>query len=98
MKNVEQIFSLLPIGSVVLLNDAVKPLMIYGVCQTNKETQREYDYIGVLFPEGNVSSEVQFLFDQADIDRILFTGYNPPERTTFLASLKAFYEKKKEAD
>ncbi len=46
MKNVEQIFSLLPIGSVVLLHDAVKPLMIYGVCQTNKETQQEYDYIG----------------------------------------------------
>jgi hypothetical protein len=63
-----------------------------------KKHSRSTTTSGVLFPEGNVGSEVQFLFDQSDINRILFTGYNPPERTTFLALLKTFYEKKNETD
>ena len=46
--------NLLPIGSVVLLKGGVKRLMIYGVRQTDKKDNTEYDYIGVLYPEGNI--------------------------------------------
>ena len=44
---------LFPIGSVVKLRNGIRPLMIFGIKQTNLETNEEYDYIGVLYPEGN---------------------------------------------
>ena len=41
---------LFPIGSVVKLRNGIRPLMIFGIKQTNLETNEEYDYIGVLYP------------------------------------------------
>ena len=51
-----EIKKLLPIGSVVLLEEGKKRLMIYGIKQTEQETQQEYDYIGVVYPEGNMGA------------------------------------------
>lgn len=49
---------LLPIGSVVLLKEAVKPVMIFGIKQVDIENQsQEYDYIAVLYPEGNIGEK-----------------------------------------
>ena len=45
---------LFPIGSVVKLRNGIRPLMIFGIKQTNLETNEEYAYIGVLYPEGNM--------------------------------------------
>ena len=39
---------LFPIGSVVKLRNGIRPLMIFGIKQTNLETNEEYDYIGCL--------------------------------------------------
>ena len=61
----DRIRELLPIGSVVLLKDAVKRVMIYGVMQTDSETDEDYDYLGVVYPEGSMgdgSSFFQFRF------------------------------------
>lgn len=89
MKNVKQ---LLPIGSVIRLKGAKKNLMVFGICQTQKNTGKEYDYIGVLWPEGNIGSETQVLFAHDDIEGVLFTGYDTPERQDFIERLNAFYE------
>ena len=86
---------LLPIGSVVLLKDANKRLMIYGVGQTDQSENKEYDYIGVMYPEGNMGEGSQFLFNHSDIDRVDFRGFEDPERTEFLDRLKRFYESAK---
>lgn len=89
-----EIKNLLPIGSVVLLQDAQKPLMAFGVRQTNNATGEEFDYIGVVYPEGNIGSESgQFLFNHADIAKILFTGYETEERKEFLERLDDFYKR-----
>ena len=85
---------LLPIGSVVLLKNAKKKLMIFGVRQTNSKTGQEYDYIGVLYPEGNMGEEIRFLFDHSDIDQIIFRGYDGDERAQFLESLKGYLANK----
>ena len=42
---------LLPIGSVVTLEEGKHKLMIFGVKQTHSETGKLYDYAGVLYPE-----------------------------------------------
>lgn len=88
---------LLPIGSIVRLEGATKSLMIFGIKQTDKSTGREYDYISVFYPEGNVGEGGQFFFDHVNIDQVLFTGFTDDERTAFIDKLSAFYDAKEKA-
>lgn len=83
---------LLPIGSVIWLKNAEHALMIYGVKQQNLENGLEYDYIGVLYPEGNMGENTQFLFMHDDIEKILFRGYEDDCRTKFIEKLAEFYK------
>ena len=83
---------LLPIGSVIWLKDAERPLMIFGVKQQNLETNEEYDYIGVIYPEGNMGTESQFLFMHKDIEKVVFRGYEDTSREEFIIKLDKFYK------
>ena len=85
---------LLPIGSVVLLKGGRKKVMIYGVKQTDKSSGIEYDYISVLYPEGNMGEAGQFLFNHSDIDEIYFRGCEDEEWDRFIDKLARFYENK----
>ena len=83
---------LLPIGSVVRLKNGEKRLMISGIKQTDSEGNgREYDYYGVLYPEGYLGGEYQYLFNHEDIEEIFFRGYEDEERPFFLEKLSRFY-------
>lgn len=82
---------LLPVGSVVILKNAVKPILIYGRKQTNIETGIEYDYLACLYPEGFVSQEYTYLFNHNTIGTILFTGYIDDSEKKLLDRLKAYY-------
>lgn len=86
--------SLLPIGSVVLLKGGQKKLMIYGVKQTDITTNTEYDYIAVIYPEGNIGEEGHYFFNSTDIEKVCFVGMNDKERQDFLKALAAFYEQR----
>lgn len=92
-----QIEELLPIGSVIWLKEAKRPLMIFGIRQTNMDTKEDYDYIGVLYPEGNMGTDSQFLFQHKDIERVEFRGYENEEREVFIQKLVEFYENKEKA-
>ena len=91
MNNVKE---LLPIGSIVLLRGGKKKLMIFGVKQTDMQTQELHDYIGVIYPEGNIGSGGQFFFDHKNIEQVFFTGYTDAERENFVERLYAHFEKK----
>ena len=84
---------LLPIGSVIQLKGAEKRLMVFGVRQTDRSDKKEYDYIGVLYPEGNIGEQGQFLFNHENIEKVFFRGFEDEERTTFLNRLDSFYQK-----
>ena len=86
---------LLPIGSVVILKDASKKLMVFGVGQTDQSDSVEYDYIGVMYPEGNMGDGTQFLFNHSDIDKVFFRGFEDDERKNFIDRLQEFYENSK---
>lgn len=90
-----EIRDLLPIGSVVMIKNAKKALMIFGIKQmeADEETAKEYDYIGVFYPEGNIGSKFQFMFNHEDIEEVLFTGYDTPERKEFLDEITKVYKK-----
>ena len=75
--------SLLPIGSVVLLNGAEKRLMICGRIQTNVSTGVTYDYSGCLYPDGIVNSNELFMFNNDNIERIFFIGFQDSEEFAF---------------
>ena len=85
---------LLPIGSVVLLKDATKKLVIIGVLQVNAEQNKMYDYLAVPYPEGDLGSDNNYLFNQGDINDIIFRGYTNPERDIFIEALNTLYSKK----
>lgn len=84
--------NLLPIGSVVLLKEGTKKLMIMGIKPVSEEKpDTVYDYIGVVYPEGFLSNEYNFLFNHSDINDVIFTGYNNPERENFLQFMQEAY-------
>ena len=85
---------LLPIGSVVLLKDATKKLVIIGVLQVNAEQNKMYDYLAVPYPEGYLGSDNNYLFNQGDSNDIIFRGYTNPERDIFIEALNILYSKK----
>ena len=88
MMNVKE---LLPIGSIVLLKEGRKKMMIFGIKQMDSEVMEEYDYIGVLYPEGNIGVEGQFLFNHESIEQIFFKGYEDKERDAFIGALDQYY-------
>lgn len=82
MKDIKR---LLPIGSVVLLKNGIKKLMVIGLVPYDKDSpDKIYDYIGVLYPEGFLGDETNFLFQHEDINDVIFEGYDNPERKAFL--------------
>jgi hypothetical protein len=87
-----EIKELLPIGSVVLLEKGTKRVMVFGVKQTSlEENEEEFDYIGVMYPEGYIGKEYQFLFNHSDIAEIVFRGYEDGERDGFIKRLNELY-------
>lgn len=85
--------ALLPIGSVVLLKDATKKLMIIGILQIDQNKSTLYDYLAVPYPEGFLGADTNFLFQHEDINDVIFTGYHNPEQDTFLKAMNLIYER-----
>ena len=90
MNNVKE---LLPLGSVVLLEGGVKKTMIIGIKQTSKDRNEEYDYLGVMFPEGSFGEGSQFFFNHETIREVIFRGYENDESEAFRQKVFDFYER-----
>ena len=96
-----KIKDLLPIGSIVILKEGEQPLMIYGIMQSDGEgglfkKPKEYDYVSVPYPQGNLGPGMIYLFNHEDIQEIIFRGYEDEERDKFLDELSNHYEKENE--
>ena len=75
---------LLPIGSVVLLTNSTKRLMIIGVCQKEQDVNGKlWDYAGCVYPEGYLGSSKTYLFNGEQIDKIFALGYQDEEQFAF---------------
>jgi len=78
----------LPVGTVVLLQNGTKRVMINGFCTMDaSKPDKVYDYSGVLFPEGSLSSDQTLLFDHNQIVRIDHIGLEDQEEKEFKAKL-----------
>lgn len=86
---------LLPVGSVIRLRGAKRCLMIYGICQTESKTNKDYDYIGVIWPEGSIGAKTHVLFNHCDVEEVCFTGMDNEYRQEFIERLYQYYESHK---
>ena len=79
----------LPIGTVCLLKNAKKRVMITGFAAKSQETgDRIFDYTGCLYPEGIISSNQNLLFDHGQIEKIFFLGFSDEEHRQFIMKIK----------
>ena len=78
---------LLPLGSIVLLEEGLQKLIIVGrgAIYKDQATQEEVfaDYMGALYPSG-MDPESTIFFQHDKIDKILFEGYRDEEEERFL--------------
>lgn len=86
---------LLPVGSVVLLKDATKKLIIIGILQVNPSENKIYDYLAVPYPEGYIGANNNFLFNHGDINDVIFSGYTNSERDVFINAIDLLYKEEK---
>ncbi len=75
---------ILPLGSVVLLTESKKRVMVMGFCQAKPENiEKVYDYCGCLYPEGYMDADHIYLFNHDQIDQIYSVGYMDEEQFAF---------------
>ena len=82
----------LPIGSVVLLQQSNKRVMIIGVRQKQADSDKVWDYSACLFPEGVIDPDRLYLFDTDQIERLFFIGLQDEESIRFLKKLSELSE------
>ena len=72
---------LLPIGTVCILKNAKKKIMIIGYYPklTSDKSNKTYDYSGCLYPEGLIASNQVLMFDHDKIEEIFYLGYSDDE-------------------
>ncbi len=85
---------LLPIGTVVLLKNSTKRIMIIGVLQKQMKNGQEilWDYSACLYPEGYISPNKTFLFNSDQIEKIYAVGYQDEEQFTFKTKIDEIRE------
>ena len=67
---------LMAIGSVVRLNKSnISKIMIVGYNIENKKDNQVYQYAGVLLPAGIPETNSFVLFNQSDVQEVLFAGH-----------------------
>ena len=90
------VHGLLPIGSVVLLKDSTKKLMIVGLCQQGASDGKLWEYVGVVFPEGFLSPDKMFLFNGDQIEQLFAIGFQDTEQLVFKEKIDKVMEQLKE--
>ena len=79
----ENKFEYLPMGTVVILKNGSKKLMIFGRKQLSLTDGKEYDYISYLYPEGNIKKDLAIMFNHEDIGEIVCRGYEDDDERRF---------------
>lgn len=82
----------LPIGSVVLLKNGKKRVMVYGRKIRAEGEEKIYDYLGCLYPEGALNSKNVILFDHSQIQMVYFIGFQDLEELAFRSKLQEIGE------
>ncbi len=78
----------LPLGSIVLLNNGEKKLMITGFSVSTPDyPDHLFDYCGCMYPEGIIRSDTICVFNHSEIKKVLFKGYLDQDEKEYLLNL-----------
>ena len=77
----------LPLGSVCRLKEGQKSIMVTGFGALNMQERKVYDYLGVIYPEGQITSEISLMFDHEQIQKVEYMGYDNDENKEFQKEL-----------
>ncbi|AEB06141.1 hypothetical protein Corgl_0011 [Coriobacterium glomerans PW2] len=83
----------LPIGSVVMLEAATRPIMIAGTMVQDTTTGRYWDYMGYPYPEGRVDPKQDYFFDTETIRTVVQLGFADQDGLSFQRFLQSNMEK-----
>ncbi|MBJ8349434.1 DUF4176 domain-containing protein [Streptococcus zalophi] len=80
---------LLPLGTIVYLQDSTTKVMIIGRGpEFNLDGEEVYsDYAGVVYPEG-INPEDSIFFNQENIEKVVFEGFKDEEEDEYLTEYK----------
>lgn len=81
----------LPMGSIIRLKESNKKLMIIGRQQKRTDNNKIFDYLAIFYPIGTVDNNV-VLFNEDDIDELVFRGYCDIEEQEFVKFLNSNVE------
>ena len=79
----KDMMGVLPLGSVVLLKDAKRYLVVMGYLIIEEGTNKVWDYMGCAYPIGAISSDAILTFDANQIEKIIFKGFSDEEGENF---------------
>lgn len=78
----------LPIGTVVMLENGKKRVMITGFCGiVGEDKSKIWDYSGCMYPEGFLSSNQTCMFDHEQIKEVYHLGLLDEEEKIFKEKL-----------
>ncbi len=76
-------FPFLPVGTVVMLKEGERPVMIAGVMEQDGSTGRLWDYMGYPYPEGRQDATKDHFFDRDMIASVLQFGFTDMQAVGF---------------
>lgn len=83
----------LPIGSIVKVNQNEENVMITGYLQKEESKDKVFEYCGCPYPYGILSSKNLFLFNGNEITSVDFLGFINAEMQVLLGEVTAQKEK-----
>lgn len=83
---------LYPIGTIVLLKNSTKRILIIGYLPQEYNSSTMYDYSGVPFPEGLVDSRKILLFNHVQIDKVCHESIKDEETSIFMKQVMKIKE------
>ena len=83
----------LPVGSVVLLKEATRPIVVIGYSVVEQGSKKLWDYLGCAYPVGVIGTDKNLLFQREQIEKVISVGYEDDECKEFLNSLNKEYDK-----
>ena len=93
----------LPIGTVVMLENGEKEVMITSYCVFSKAQYMDeniendmFEYGGCVYPEGILDTDVSIVFNHDKIKEVLFMGYETEQQKQFSDALNKNYDEVKE--
>lgn len=80
--------NILPLGSVVKLKKAQKPIVVIGYLVKEDGSPKVWDYLACPYPIGVLDMEKNFVFQKEQIEKIIFKGYIDEAGQYFLDQMK----------